>query len=52
MSAVILAGIVALIISRLIKNKKCGKASCCGGCAKCPLSGTCHKKPDEGGIIH
>lgn len=41
---VLLIGIVTLIIASLIKDKKISKSSCCGGCAKCAMSGACHKK--------
>jgi hypothetical protein len=42
--SLLLAGIVALIIRKLIKDRKNGKASCCGGCAHCALNCTCQKK--------
>lgn len=38
-----LAVIVALIIYRLIKNKKEGKTTCGCGCENCAMSGACHK---------
>lgn len=41
---ILLVGIVTLIVASLIKDKKSGKSSCCGGCAKCAMSGACHKK--------
>ena len=36
----ILAGIVALIIAYLVRNRKKGGSSC-GGCAGCPMAGSC-----------
>jgi len=41
---VILAGVVVMIIRKLVKDKKKGTSPCCGGCAHCALSGMCHKK--------
>ncbi len=41
---VILAVISALIVWRIIKNKKEGKSSCGCGCSNCPMSGECRKK--------
>ncbi|MDO4543090.1 MAG: FeoB-associated Cys-rich membrane protein [Clostridia bacterium] len=38
----VLAGIVTLIIVRMIKNKKKGKTSCGCNCKDCPMSGKCH----------
>lgn len=45
----VLITIVALIIVRLIRNKKQGKTSCGCGCANCPSAGICHqsKKTDQ-----
>ncbi|MCR4648637.1 MAG: FeoB-associated Cys-rich membrane protein [Lachnospiraceae bacterium] len=42
--SIILLVIVALIIWRLIKNKKEGKSSCGCGCDNCAMSGNCHQK--------
>ena len=46
-----LLGVVALIIRRLILDKKAGKhicggscGSCGGGCQGCPMAGKCHSK--------
>lgn len=39
----VLVAIVALIIVRLIRNKKQGKTSCGCGCANCPSAGICHQ---------
>ncbi len=40
---IILAAIVAVIVYRMVKDKKKGKSSCGCGCANCPMSGKCHK---------
>ncbi len=46
-----LLGMVALIVRRLILDKKAGKhicggscGSCGGGCQGCPMAGQCHSK--------
>lgn len=39
-----LAGIAVLIIRRMIKDKKQGKRTCSGNCARCGLCETCHKQ--------
>ncbi len=39
-----LAAIVALIIIKLIKDKKKGKSTCGGNCGHCPMGGSCHNK--------
>ena len=47
----VLLGVVALIVRRLILDKKAGKhicggscGSCGGGCQGCPMAGKCHTK--------
>ena len=40
----VLAVIVALIVRKIIKDKKAGRHSCGAGCAGCPMCGTCHKR--------
>lgn len=40
--ALILAAIVALIVMRLIHDKKEGKSSCGCGCQNCAMNGKCH----------
>ena len=37
-----LAAFFALLIWSLIRDKKKGKSSCCGGCAGCAMAGHCH----------
>ena len=31
-----------LLVYSLIRDKKTGKSSCCGGCAGCAMAGKCH----------
>ena len=47
----LLLSVVALIVRRLILDKKAGKhfcggscGSCGGGCQGCPMAGKCHSK--------
>ena len=47
----VLLGVVALIVRRLILDKKAGKhicggscGSCGGGCQGCPMAGKCHSQ--------
>lgn len=40
----ILAGVVALVIVHMIRNKRKGRSSCGCGCSGCPMSGACHHK--------
>ena len=40
---IVLAGIVALIIAKMIRDRKKGKRSCGCGCENCPSAGMCHK---------
>lgn len=49
--ALFLLAVVALIVRRLILDKKAGKhicggscGSCGGGCQGCPMAGKCHSK--------
>ena len=46
--ALFLLTVVALIVRRLILDKKAGKhicgGSCGGGCNGCPMQGKCHSK--------
>ena len=41
--AVIVIGILAAIIVKMIKDKKKGKSSCGCGCSNCAASEICHK---------
>lgn len=38
------AAVVALIIVKMVKDKKKGRSSCGCGCSNCPSAGMCHKK--------
>ncbi len=42
--ALIICTIAAIIIVKMIKDKKKGKSSCGCGCSNCPMSGSCHHK--------
>ncbi|MDE6722947.1 MAG: FeoB-associated Cys-rich membrane protein [Eubacterium sp.] len=44
--AVIVIGILAAIIVKMIKDKKKGKSSCGCGCENCAASEICHKKDE------
>lgn len=39
-----LAGIVAAIIVKLIRDRRKGKSSCGCNCAHCAMAGACHRK--------
>ncbi len=45
--ALVLVGIVAAIISKMVKDKKAGKSCGCGcgcsGCSGCQMAGSCKK---------
>ena len=41
----IIAGLIlffGLLVYSLIRDKRKGKSSCCGGCAGCAMAGKCH----------
>ena len=40
----ILIGIVAAAVRRLIRDKRQGKSSCGCNCGCCPMTGSCHKQ--------
>ncbi len=42
--SLILVAVVAVVVIKLLKDKKAGKTSCGCGCKNCPSSGMCHKK--------
>lgn len=44
--AVIVIGILAAVIVKMIKDKKKGKSSCGCGCENCAASEICHKKDE------
>ncbi|MGN0522194.1 MAG: FeoB-associated Cys-rich membrane protein [Eubacterium sp.] len=37
-----LTGLTAIIIFRLVKNKKSSNGGCCNSCQNCPYSKNCH----------
>ena len=39
---VILAAVVAAIVTNLVKQKKRGKSSCGCSCSSCPMGGSCN----------
>ncbi len=41
--AFVLLVVVALIIRKLIRDRRAGRTSCGCGCANCPSRGMCHK---------
>ena len=44
MVCAVLIGVVALIITIMVRNKKKGKSSCSCGCSGCAMSEHCHSK--------
>ncbi len=40
--SLVLIAIVALIVGKMIRDKKKGKSSCGCGCANCAMRGSCH----------
>ena len=45
--AVFLLLAVALIVWRLIANRKAGKSTCCGNCSQCAMCGSCRQTADK-----
>ena len=43
-TAAVLVVIVALVIWKMVKDKKQGKSSCGCNCGSCPSACACHKK--------
>ena len=41
--SLLLAGLVTLIVIRLRRDRKQGKASCGCSCGCCPMASSCHK---------
>ena len=39
----ILAVVVALVIRKMVKDKKAGRSGCGCGCANCAMKDSCHK---------
>ena len=44
---IILAGIIAAIVMKLIKDKKNGRSSCCGDCKHCAGACSACKRPGD-----
>ena len=42
-----IAVLVALIIIKMIKDRRAGKSTCGCGCASCPMSGSCNKAGEK-----
>ena len=42
----VLAVVFGLLIVSLIRDRKAGKSSCCGGCKGCAMAGQCHPASD------
>jgi hypothetical protein len=42
--SLLLIGIVAAAIFRLVKDRRQGKSSCGCNCGCCPMAGSCHKQ--------
>ena len=42
-----IAALVALIIVKMVRDRRAGKSSCGCGCASCPMSGSCVKAEDK-----
>ncbi|MBQ1685605.1 MAG: FeoB-associated Cys-rich membrane protein [Clostridia bacterium] len=42
-----IATLVALIIVKMVRDRRAGKSSCGCGCASCPMSGSCHKAEEK-----
>lgn len=45
--ATVLIALVALIIVKLIRDKRAGKSSCGCGCQNCAMHGQCHKVKEK-----
>lgn len=43
----VLAAVVALIVRKMIKDKKKGKSGCGCGCDACAMKGSCHASADK-----
>ena len=41
---VIVAAVLALIVRKMIRDKRNGKVSCSCGCGGCPMRESCHKE--------
>ena len=43
----VLIGVTALIIIKLIRDRKAGRTTCGCGCSTCQMSGSCQRKKTE-----
>ncbi len=43
----VLAVIFGLMLWSLLRDKKKGRSSCCGGCAGCAMAGHCHPEANK-----
>ena len=43
----IVIGIVAVIVWRIVRNRRAGKTVCGGDCANCPGCCACHPAPEK-----
>lgn len=43
----VLLAIVGAVVAIMVLAKKKGRSTCGGGCAGCPMAGSCHQKPKE-----
>ena len=41
----VLIAFFGFLVYTLIRDKRNGKSSCCGGCAGCAMAGQCHGHP-------
>ncbi len=42
--SILLLAVVAMIVRRLVLDRRNGKSACGSGCACCPMRGACHKQ--------
>lgn len=40
----VVAAVLALVVVKMVHDKKNGRSSCSCGCANCPSKGMCHGK--------
>ena len=43
-----LGSVIALVIVRMVKDKKKGRMSCGCGCTHCAMAGVCHRNKIQG----
>ncbi len=42
-----LAAVIALIVVKMVKDRKKGKSACGCSCTSCPMGGSCHKPAEH-----